>query len=494
MARHEGACICQQLTIIMAVSPSAAFDLDHVSRTAVDDVHAGKSGSSTDTANPSATKARPNTGTLRPLLIAEGANPVLTSASLVGWSCATAIAKVTNAHIVTEWRNRDDFLRAGLVEGEDFTAIRARRSQGLAWRLTRLLSGRGNFSWSLYAIFSNLAYPFFERAVWRHFGSRLRTGEFDLVHRILPLSPTTPSWIAGKLKQIGVPFAVGPLNGGVPWPAGFDDVRRNEKDWAGRLRHFYKLLPGNRKTRQNSTAIITAARTTRREISPAQHGKCFFIPENAIDTRRFPLQPRPERTPGPLRIAFVGRLVALKGVDMLLDAVAPLARTGRVQIDIIGDGPEMNSLRAQAQRLEISKAVKLEGWVEHSQLQPRLQQSDIFAFPSIREFGGGAVLEAMALGIPPIVLDHGGPPELVPTGTGYVLPLSSREQIIADLRGLLMQLADDLEPLAAMGQAAQDHIRRYYTWEAKAEQIREVYRWMLGQRSDKPDWGMPMGM
>lgn len=429
---------------------------------------------------------------LRPLLIAEGANPSLTSASLVGWSAVQAIAAITDAHIVTEARNRDDFLRAGLVEGRDFTAIDTRRIQGLAWHLTRLLSRRDAFSWSLYAIFSNLAYPFFERALWKHFKSRLQAGEFDLVHRLLPLSPTTPSPLAAKLKKIGVPLVLGPLNGGVPWPTGFDNVRRQEKDPAGRLRRLYTLLPGIRSTRQHATALIAASRTTLRELPPALHAKTVFLPENAIDPARFPLTPRPPRAPGPLRAAFVGRLVALKGVDMLLEAAAPLLRAGQLQLDLIGDGPERPRLQALIDQLQIQPATRLDGWVDHRQLQPRLQQSDVLILPSLREFGGGVVLEAMALGVPPIVLDHGGPPELVPPGTGHVLPLRSRSQIIADLRSLLTTLAADPSPLADQGLAAQDHIRRHYTWQAKAAQFVQIYHWILGQ-APKPDWGIPLG-
>ncbi|CAN5862559.1 hypothetical protein BH11VER1_BH11VER1_19910 [soil metagenome] len=430
---------------------------------------------------------------LRPLLIAEGANPTLTSASLVGWSCVKAIASITDAHIVTEWRNRDDFLRAGMIEGKDFTAINTRRSQGFAWRMTKLLSGRGNFSWSLYAAFSNLAYPFFERALWQEFGPRLRAGEFDLVHRIVPLSPTTPSWLAPRLRKIGVPFVIGPLNGGVPWPKGFDDVRRAEKDGAGRLRRLYRLLPGLRRTREDVSAIIIASRTTLREMPVSLHEKCVFIPENAVDDTRFRLQPKPERAPGPLRIAFVGRLVALKGVDMLIEAASPLARAGKIKLDIIGDGPERERLRRLIDREQIGDHARLEGWLDHNQLQPRLLEADALAFPSIREFGGGAVLEAMSLGVPPIVLDHGGPPELVPAGTGHVVPLQTRGQIVRDLRALLATLTEDAAALTTMGNAAQSHVRRFYTWDAKAKQIQEVYRWILGQRSDKPCWGIPMG-
>lgn len=437
-----------------------------------------------------------STPRIRPLLIAEAANPALTSAALVGWSCIRAIAAETDAHIVTEWRNRDDFIKAGLVEGKDFTAINNRRLQHLSWSLTNKLSGKGNFSWSLYALLSNLVYPFFERALWREFESRFKAGEFDVVHRILPLSPTTPSWIAPKLKKIGVPFAVGPLNGGVPWPKGFDELRRNERDAAGKLRALYKLTPGIQATRECASAILTASRTTLREMPDNVRDRCVFIPENAVDLAKFPLTPRdaPDLNPEqPLRLSFVGRLVALKGVDMLLEAAAPLLKAGGATLDIIGDGPERVRLQTLIQTLGLTASVRMEGWIDHAKLGPRLRESDLFVFPSIREFGGGAVLEAMALGVPPVVLDHGGPPELVPPGTGFVLPMTTRDDIIHRLRDLLLNVQTQREMLAETGRRAQDHVRTYYTWPAKAKQIVEVYQWMLGRRATKPDWGTPMG-
>ena len=433
---------------------------------------------------------------IRPLIIAEAANPTLTSAALVGWSCAKAIAAETDAHIVTEWRNRDDFLRAGLVEGTDFTAINNRRLQHLSWSLATKFSRKGSFSWSLYAVLSNLVYPFFERKLWQAFGPRLRAGEFDLVHRLLPLSPTTASWIAPRLKQIGVPFVLGPLNGGVPWPQGFDDLRQQERDGAGRLRAFARFSPGLQRTRASANAILTASRTTLREMPASLRQRCIFIPENAVDLERFPLTPKAATNHDPskpLRISFVGRLVALKGVDMLIAAAAPLIRNGALHLDLIGDGPERERLQAMVQRENISAGVSMDGWIPHAQLGARLRESDLFVFPSIREFGGGVVLEAMALGIPAVVLDHGGPPELVPPGTGFVLPMTTREDIVTRLRQLLTELREDPAPLHTAGVLAQAHVQKYYSWEAKAAQIHEVYRWVLGHRTTKPDWGTPMG-
>ncbi|MDB6003791.1 MAG: group 1 glycosyl transferase [Prosthecobacter sp.] len=433
---------------------------------------------------------------IRPLIIAEAANPTLTSAALVGWCCAKALAAHTDAHIVTEWRNRDDFIRAGMVEGQDFTAINNRRLQHLSWSLATKFSRKGSFSWSLYAVLSNLVYPFFERKLWHAFGPRLRAGEFDLVHRVLPLSPTTASWIAPRLKKIGVPFVLGPLNGGVPWPKGFNNLRQQEGDGAGRLRALHRFSPGLKQTRDSADAILAGSRTVLHEMPSHVRQRCIFIPENAVDLEKFPLLPKTAAVANsthPLRLSFVGRLVALKGVDMLIAAAAPLIRNGAVHLDIIGEGPERERLQALVQRENITAGVRMEGWVPHAKLGLRLRESDLFVFPSIREFGGGVVLEAMALGIPAVVLDHGGPPELVPPGTGYVLPVTTREDIVIRLRQVLTELKNDPEQLRIAGELAQAHVRKFYSWEAKATQIHEMYRWVLGQRSSKPDWGTPMG-
>ncbi len=121
----------------------------------------------------------------------------------------------------------------------------------------------------------------------------------------------------------------------------------------------------------------------------------------------------------------------------------------------------------------------------------RLVGAQVFAFPSIREFGGGVVLEAMALRLVPIVVNNGGPGELVSDDTGFRVPLGSRESIVMAFRTILEDLADSQERVATMGERARARVFGLFTWEVKARQVREVYRWVLGQR-DKPDFGMPL--
>lgn len=422
----------------------------------------------------------------RVLLIAEAANPKLTSVALIGWSFCRAMAKIADTHMVVEQRNRDDLLAAGL-RPEEFTAIDNRRWQGLSWNVAKVLRGGTTLGWSTYTAMSTLVYPFFERRVWRQFGERLRQGEFDLVHRVTPLAPVTPSLLAKRCAKIGVPFVFGPLNGGVPWPKEFTGLRKAEKEWMSYFRGAYKVMPGFHSTRRHAKAIMVAANAAMAEMPETYRSKCVYLPENAIDVERFPRrEPPAARTP--LSVAFIGRLVPYKGADMLIEAAAPLVREGKLELNIIGDGPEMPRLQRMAAEERITDRVGFPGWVDHTRMAEVLGRSQIFGFPSVHEFGGGVVLEAMAQGLVPVVVNYGGPGELVPPGTGFALPMAPREQIVAALRDCLAKLADAPDEVAAMGRRAQEFAYRNFTWDAKARQVSEVYRWALGWRDDKPDF------
>ncbi len=427
----------------------------------------------------------------RVLLVAESANPTLTSVALIGWSLSRALAKVADVHLVAEARNQRDIAAAG-TDGMQFTPIDNHRWEHAAWRIGKFLRGGTALGWTTASALATLAYPAFERRVWRHFGPAIPRGDYDVVHRVAPNSPATPSLLAGRCARAGVPFVLGPLNGGVPWPAEFAHLRRAEREWLSPLRACHRLLPGFHATRRNAAAVLVGARFAWDEMPARYRDKCIFLPENALAPERFP---RRERAPfcAPLRVAFVGRLVPLKGVDMLLEAAAPLIRAGRLRLDIIGDGPELPSLRGQADRLGISDGVDFPGWIEHARLAERLGRAHIFGFPSVREFGGGAVLEAMALGLVPLVLDYGGPAELIPPGTGFTVPMGTRADIIRGLAGHLERVAACPGDLASMGCRAQHHALNNFTWDAQARRMVDVYEWTLGRRDSKPDWGRPFG-
>lgn len=432
---------------------------------------------------------------LRVLLIAEAANPEWTSVPLVGWSHCAALRQLTDAHLVTQVRNRAAIERAGLVEGVDFTSIDTEKIAAPAYNLAVKLSGGKGVGWTTLTAISSLIYPYFEYLVWQKFKDELLSGKYDVVHRVIPLTPTSPSLLAKRCASIGVPFVVGPLNGGVPWPKGFDGSRRAEKEWLSYVRDLYKLLPGYGNTRQHASAIVLASKSTLDEVPQEFFAKKVYLPENGIDPAVFCMPEVDEKVYQlPLKLAFIGRLVPYKGPDMLIEAITPLLLDGKVTLDVYGDGPLMPTLRQMVSDLGVDDKVKLWGFMDQAQMSEKLKAAHLFTFPSIREFGGAVVLEAMALGVVPVVVNYGGPAELTTSETGYFIDLSDRAGIIRQFRETISSICDHPAELISKSEKGVERVFELFTWEAKARQMVEVYRWVLGQRAVKPNFGQPLNL
>src|SRR5262249_54978896 len=118
-------------------------------------------------------------------------------------------------------------------------------------------------------MFTLLRIPFywhFEQLIWKKFGDQIERGRFDIVHRITPVSPVISSPLAERCARAGVPFVLGPINGGLPWPKGYSNALQKERQLVSRVRNFYKYAPYVGSMRRNSSAILVASRTTWNEI------------------------------------------------------------------------------------------------------------------------------------------------------------------------------------------------------------------------------------
>ena len=422
---------------------------------------------------------------IKVLAIAEAANPEWVSVPLVGWSLVKALREEADVHLVTQIRNRQAILNTGLIEGKDFTAINSEAIMKPLWKIGSFLRGGKDKGWTTVGAINTLGYYYFEYLLWKRFKHSILSNQFDIIHRITPLSPATPSLLAKKCAHANTPFILGPLNGGVPWPKGFDNIRHQEKEWLSYIRSAYKLLPGYQSTLQSSAALLIGSKITLAQIPKRYHAKCVYLPENAIDPLKFSTKTKSTNN-SQIKACFVGRLVPLKGLDMLLEAALPLLRNNKMKLEIIGDGPMMSSLRQFTIKEKITTQVTFHGWVEHSALQQLMCKSQIFTFPSIREFGGGVVLEAMALGLVPIVIDYAGPGELVTKKTGFKVLLGTRDEIINSLKSILTHLSSGTINIDNYADSARNRVNNLFTWPKKAKQVVKVYEWKLGISAKKP--------
>jgi glycosyltransferase involved in cell wall biosynthesis len=171
---------------------------------------------------------------------------------------------------------------------------------------------------------------------------------------------------------------------------------------------------------------------------------------------------------------------------MLLEATADFLRNGQLNLHIVGDGPERPFLEATIDRLEVRDAVYFHGLVSHAEVPKLLRVCDFMALPSVREFGGGVVLEAMALGVTPIVADYAGPSELVDETTGIRIAFTDKQSLVDGIKQTIGELIRAPHILDTLGPAGRRKVIEKFTWEEKARRIVEIYHAVLAARANLP--------
>jgi glycosyltransferase involved in cell wall biosynthesis len=425
---------------------------------------------------------------LRILLLGADCDPERVSISYVTYCHAAALAELHDVTLVLREPHENSVRRAKAP----FKAIEVVRMPWLEriydWSLRKIF--RSNFTSQALTAFG---YPFslaFEWHAWRQLRRRIFAGEFDVVLRILPMTAVIPSPFAFFLRKGPIPFVIGPINGGLPYVEGFSQAK-NEKQWISGLRGLYKFLPIARSTYGKAAAVIAASSQTYSEFADYRD-KLFFVPEPGI-SRSLCSDDQRDESNGPLELIFVGGLIPCKACDLGLRAAAPLLRSGMARFTVLGDGPERKRMEELARSLGIENTVSFCGWVSHDEALRRLRSADVMVFPSVRDFGAGAVFEALATGAVPVVADFGGPGDIVHSGVGYKVPLTNESDFVVKMETILNELARNRDRLKQLRRQGMAYARERLTWEAKAQDTSRVLQWAL-QRGPKPDFLPPKAL
>jgi glycosyltransferase involved in cell wall biosynthesis len=312
----------------------------------------------------------------------------------------------------------------------------------------------------------------------------IREHGIELVHQPIPVAAGEPS----TLHSLGLPLMIGPLNGGMTYPPAFGDQASSGTD-SLKLRRLVanvvnRLAPGKLK----ADMILVANDRTRRALPQGVLGEVIELVENGVDLE---LWSAPEGsypvTAGPTRFLFMGRMVKLKAIDVLIDALHLVVQSGTdVRLDLVGDGPVRASAEEQVARLGLADRVTFHGWVPQADCPARLRETDALVMPSIHECGGAVVLEAMACGIPAIATDWGGPADYLDETCGILVPPTSREALVSGFAEAMTRLAADPELRRSMGRNGRERIVAEYDWERKVDRIQELYAQAIRHHRGSP--------
>jgi glycosyltransferase involved in cell wall biosynthesis len=327
-----------------------------------------------------------------------------------------------------------------------------------------LVAGTGTSSYLDKVELKHALFPFHHRSRFPDFGTRFR----KLMER---LSFGRHAWRHLLADGYDVVIITKPFDFPVLWWARRHGLRARTLFHSGGTDFF----PGDRwfahaVDHWAACSRYTAAQTARR------YQREVKVIHNGVDTQNFAPGARdpawrmrwnvPASAP---TIISVGRLVGLKGLRVIVEALADLPDAHYVAV---GEGPERPKLEEQAAHLGVLDRVHFLGGIAHEQLPAVLREADVFVQPSIGEEAFGiAVIEAMACGLPVVASRNGGMLEIVADGqNGMLAPVRD----VPAWREILQALVSDKKRMTELGTRARVHIETNFTWDAKAAEVEKL--------------------
>jgi len=423
----------------------------------------------------------------RILFLAADCNPQWHSLPALIAEYYLSICKYADVTLVTQIRNKKD-LNAFLPKNSKVIYLDTEKVAKPLYRLSEFLTRDPNKAMTSKVAFRYPSYLYFEYCVWRTFKEELKSGEFDIIHRASPMSPTLPSLIQVFST---VPFVIGPILGGLKWPDVFKGEMRREGEWLNYLRKFHSFLPFYPSTYKRASAILAGYQHTANDLPHSCHDRVVEFSEGGIYPKDYPERKPKEDKKTQLTILFVGRMVPFKQPEILIQCFANSEILKNHRLVMIGDGPELNRLKTLCKEKNITDCVEFTGSVRSKTVKDWMYKADIFGFPSIREQGGGVITMASMSGIPSVVVNYGGPAKRVPDGCGIRIELNGVEKLTQDFQSALEKMVSNPTQVQEMGKQARQFTKRFYDWDWKAKKTREIYDWVLKRKIDKPDFWEP---
>lgn len=211
-------------------------------------------------------------------------------------------------------------------------------------------------------------------------------------------------------------------------------------------------------------------------------GPVSLIPQYGVDPGLY--RPLPDRRDAvrerlglhgnSLVVGFVGRVMRMKGLDVLVDALT-MTKDRDITVAILGDGDYADAVRERARNNGVADNIRFLAGVPAREVPDILNAFDVLTIPSLsaphwREQFGRVIIEAMACRVPVIGSDSGEIPWVI-GDAGIVTPEGDAQA----LANAIVRMHDDPDERRRLALAGERRVHRHYTNERLAEAIAGVY-------------------
>jgi len=198
----------------------------------------------------------------------------------------------------------------------------------------------------------------------------------------------------------------------------------------------------------------------------------FFVNPQGVDLPEMPRVPRVWPSSDPVRLLFLGRLVPSKNLPFVLQSLAVESQRNWV-LDVVGDGSERAACEALSERLGLADRVLFHG--QQSNVSDWYRRADLFVFPTKLECAPLVLIEALAHGLPSLVIREHGEHYRVP----FAEMIDGTNGLLADdeqhFRQLLSQVLHDPQQLEPISFNAAAFARAQFSWQRHLERFEAMF-------------------
>ena len=172
---------------------------------------------------------------------------------------------------------------------------------------------------------------------------------------------------------------------------------------------------------------------------------------------------------------MVGRLISIKGIDIILDALK-YVDSDEYMVRICGEGKLKKKIQARIEKEKLDSKVELVGFVNYHKMKEEYENASALLMPSLREATGMVLAEAMSNGVPVITFEQFGAKIILDENSGWLIPVEhSTEECVIKVAEAMEEVIKEPQKAIQKGLNAQNAIQNY-SWPKKYQCCEEVYQ------------------
>jgi len=176
-----------------------------------------------------------------------------------------------------------------------------------------------------------------------------------------------------------------------------------------------------------------------------------------------------------INMVISARFISIKNIPLVIKSLKYISTSKPWKLTLLGSGPDRELILRTIKEEGYGDRVNIISMLPREEALDLIVNSDIFIFPSLKEGGTWALMEAMAMGLPVVCVNWAGMAVETTPETAIQIPVSSPKTMEREMGAAISLLINNRSEREKMGQSARQRIRDVFNWDAKGLYMEKLF-------------------